>query len=217
MSEEKNVLVSFEVPDVVEDNELDKVFVSGPVNIIAKVDTIDELNDPELLAAAQENPNAVVFVSSVTNNDQSKPGYLLHRGTYYRYTKEIIGGTETWSWKEVAVGNHIHDNKAALDSIHIDKDGFLYAKDGVFQINGDIQGQLVPEIPEEIKEIIENNKKIYDNGLYPTNSDWNHLDAALEELTGSVPHEDGNIAMGTCESLYNALAKTHSNIEVKTF
>ena len=116
------------------------ILLSGPVEIFATLDTIEDLNDPSLLSAIQdyyneefkkynannfeswlkEMPGLVVYVEKVKEepNAEKYPNEFLgdsytYRGAYF-YTKhfEVSGGTliKRIGWQEILLGTHSHDN-----------------------------------------------------------------------------------------------------------
>lgn len=102
------------------DEASNEILYQGPVNIYTTVDSVDQLKllpedssfpqletDPNSLDVVS-TPSVVVFVKNV-----NEPSFEdeRSRGAYFRYDYR------TFSWQEISLGSHSHENKEVLDKI----------------------------------------------------------------------------------------------------
>lgn len=219
------------------------ILLSGPVEIFATLDTIEDLNDPSLLSAIQdyyneefkkydadnfeswleEMPGLIVYVENVNAN----PDTYTHRGAYF-YTKhfEVSGRTliKRIGWQEILLGTHSHDNIDVLSKFEsLDDIGEkqVLVFDGE-KIKGEkisdiaSSGVSLPELPLEIQNKIkqyQSYKKVHE---YPDDSEEHHLDAPLNELEDTYDwlNHDKNTVAGTCRDIYYSLMKDKKHLYI---
>ena len=95
----EKVTLRLEQFDMAQDGD---ITISGPIEVFASVNTIEELSQLENLY-----DGAIVYVKNVTNESSN----LKYRGAYFSY-REL-----TDSWQEILLGTHTHDNKEFLDRL----------------------------------------------------------------------------------------------------
>ena len=204
----------------------DTLLMSGPIDVFATADYLEELNSEENLAIfeeALETQSVIVYVKNVTKPEEE----VYTRGAYFRLNGVFTTseGYKTPEWQEILLGTHSHHNINILEEISsLDYYDENFPKEGKMLIakpNGEFELQeiqsfdnslLLPELPESVKSELarrEKLKNILPGIEYPEESEWHHLDAPLEEL--SDPHVDCShntkAIVGNCRELYYALVR----------
>ena len=91
------------------------ILMSGPVELFAVLDELEELQDEELITEVQSEIdkgryNPIVYVENVTNYADSS----RYRGAYFRYDGVVEGEA---IWTEILLGTHSHKNIEMLEKL----------------------------------------------------------------------------------------------------
>lgn len=210
--EEKKVTIRFEssaANPLVEDD----ILMSGPVELFAVLDELEELQDDELITEVQSEIdkgryNPIVYVKNVTNEADSS----RYRGAYFRYD-DIIEGEAIWT--EILLGTHSHKNIEMLEKLsginipeNAEASVMVLKTDGTLGFEALPSG--LPELPDYIKDKLKDREEVSVNE--PEFSEDKHLDASLSLLGNShIYDSEGNLVevreVSNCIALYRALVR----------
>lgn len=155
--------------------------------------------------------SVVIYVKDVRNENPNEDNQD-HRGAYFK----LKGFNENFPlWQEILLGTHTHENIVALENLTravseapLGKSLLIIAnKDGTFSFN-DASNSVLPNLPADVLEKIEEIKKAKAKYEYPEDVGEHHLDAPLDELTETYDwlNNTQNIS-GSCQDLYRELKK----------
>ena len=218
MANQDQVTLRFE--STIESENSDPILLSGPIQIFATAEFTDELSSQKLASEINNTSEAevsqiIVFVKHIEDHENSQ----THRGAYFLLLRERREERKEeypfdTDWVEILLGTHSHINMDSLESLE-----GLSSEKGIVVSNGDSTfslksipeflgetGSYLPAFPKEVQEKIDRLKNI--GMAEPTDSEWNHLDAELMELTDPydwLSPDHINIAVGNCRELYRAL------------
>lgn len=226
MAENNQVTVRFESTlENRENDNTDTLLLSGPIEIFATVDTFEELISDEtanVVLAVGGNP--IIYVADVRRGEDD----YTNRGAYFRCeSAEIINGKAVVDWREILLGTHSHSNIDALEKLYelskqADVEGRVIAldKNGEFCLKTLEESNGLPELPLEIQEKLDALKR-YDELHEPSEYEWHHLDAPLDQLDNTYDwlekDEDGNyknLAVGNCRELYRNLLASEEKLYI---
>lgn len=240
MAENNQVTVRFE--STLENRENDNtetLLLSGPIEIFATVDTFDELISDETsndilsigaeLGYKVENSqmvgfNPIIYVADVRDGKDDH----TNRGAYFRCENIRVANEKvTISWREILLGTHSHSNIDALEKLYeLSKQADIGGKVIALDDNGEFclvdlkESQSLPPLPLEIQEKLDALKR-YDELHEPSEYEWHHLDAPLDQLDNTYDwmekDEDGNyrnLAVGNCRELYRNLLASEEKLYI---
>ena len=226
MAENNQVTVRFE--STLENRENDNtetLLLSGPIEIFATVDTFDELISEETSnIILQVGGNPIIYVADVRRGQDD----YTNRGAYFRCEKvSVVNGKAVVDWREILLGTHSHSNIDSLEKLYelskqadVENKVIALDKNGEFCLKELSDDNTLPELPLEVQEKLDALKR-YEELHEPTEYEWHHLDAPLDQLDNTYDwmekDEDGNyknLAVGNCRELYRNLLASEEKLYI---